>query len=133
MSIRDTILNADDFDRATFDVPEWGVKLELRSPSGEERAKLAALYGTSDDDGPDETARKREQLYAAMIVFTAHDPDTGERIFEAGDVAAVNAKSAAVIYRLGPEALRIAGMDADAQEREGKDSSPDPSNASGSS
>ena len=118
-SIRDRILDADDLDTQSVHVPEWDVTLELRSPSGAERAAMMRL--TVDDDGE----RKLDDwslLWPIAIAVCAFDPESGERVFQLDEVEALQAKNANVLQRLGDLCLALAGLKPDAVDA-GKGSS----------
>ena len=72
MALRDAILSSDDRGREIVDVPEWGVKLEIREPNVGQRAAL--IEGYQSNTG-------LAWVYSSMLVATAYDPETGERVF----------------------------------------------------
>ena len=121
MSLADKILAADDLTTETVDIPEWGVKIELRSPTGTERALL--LRQTVDDDG-EAKVDDWSILWPLAFIACAHDPDTGHRIFAFDAAELLQAKNGAVIGRLGDRCLEIAGLKKDAVEGAKKSSSP---------
>lgn len=112
-SLADKILAADDLTAETVDIPEWGVKVELRTPSGAERASL--LRQTVDDDG-EQRHEDWSILWPLAFIACAHDPETGERIFEWDQADALQSKNGAVLARLGDRCLDIAGLKADSLE-----------------
>lgn len=117
------ILAADDLDRVTENVPEWGVTLDLVTPNGDERAELASLF-SGDDDESDEAAKERTAvMFPLLIAICAHNPDTGERVFTEDHIAELRRKNGAVVWRLGQKCLEIAGMTADAVDEAGKEDS----------
>lgn len=123
MSLRDLIAAADDITREIVDVPEWGVKLELRSASGADRALL--LKQTVNADGePDADAWPL--LWAYALVVSAYDPETGQRAFTFDDVPMLQTKQAGVLTRLGNRCLELSGLTPDAVEG-AKKSAPDAS------
>lgn len=114
MNLRERILNAVDTDRELVDVPEWGVKVEVRSMSGRDRDNLIKAHG-----GGDLTSVSYAEFYPMLLRFSLYDPETGERIFTAEDDALLIDKSAAVIERLAEIVRRVSGLDEKAVE-EGK-------------
>lgn len=116
-TLREAILNADDLESRTVEVPEWGVTVELRSPSVERRGEMMTEYMT---DGAIDFVR----LYPALIVATAFDPESGDALFTNGDIPLLAKKSAKAMERLGAIASELSGM-TNVQDRvdEGKDSS----------
>lgn len=116
-AIRDLVLSSDDMDRQTLVVPEWGdASLELRSPNGDERAALALLFSSNDDETDEDAAERTARMYPALIAICAHDAETGERVFTDADVDALRKKNGAVVWRVGGACLKVAGMAADAVE-----------------
>ena len=105
MSLRDAILNADDFQSKPEDVPEWGVKIMLREMSGPGRNKFFEIVEFDKDN-----KAPLVEMYAAAIALSARDPETGELIFTPEDKQALMEKSATVIERLGKAALVLSGL-----------------------
>lgn len=108
MSLRDQILEADDIERRVVHVPEWGCTVEMRSPSGAERGRVVALLGRED---PDPTL-----LYAALLIPTLYDPESGERLFAPEDAEALSAKHGGVLERLSNVALELTAITPEAVE-----------------
>lgn len=117
MSIRDRILSADDIESEIVDVPQWGVKIEVRSMDGRSRARM--LSQASLDNG----SVNLESVYPDMVILCSFDPDTGERIFEPGDADALMSKAAGPIEQVAMAAMRVSGMAADSMDKAGNDSS----------
>ncbi len=68
MTLRETILQADDIDEAVIEVPEWDdVKITLRSLTGKERVQL--YEGV--------TGKQKVFMYADILIATARDPERG--------------------------------------------------------
>jgi len=101
--LRKTILEADDIESEIIDVPQWGIKVEIRGMSSKERAKL--LKSTSVNGEVD-----FDRWFPDLIIATAHDPETGDKIFEPADREALNAKSGAAITKLAEAASRLSGL-----------------------
>lgn len=122
MSLRDQILTADDLDRDTVDLGDIrgyeGVKVEVRSMSAKARAEM--LAGSREEDGSVDLV----SLYPLIVVATAHDAETGEKLFTPADADALNAKNAGLIERLASAGLRVSGLTEEASAEVGKDSSP---------
>lgn len=116
--IRRHILDYDDTQRKIVDVPEWGgIKLLMIGMNGIERAKYIRQF--RNDDG----TINYEAMYPSIIIACTHDPSTNERVFEETDAVAVNQKSGAALERLAIIALKLSGMDRDAEKEAGEDSS----------
>lgn len=128
------ILEANDVETVLHDVPEWGVKLELRSPTGDERAALVTAFIDVEASTATGKAQMRDlkRMYPTLIITCAYDPETGERIFEMTDqtIAALNGKRGDVLERIAMACMPLAGLSPD-QVDEGKDdSSTSPTNGS---
>jgi hypothetical protein len=116
MGIRDKVFAANDIESRVVDVPEWDVKLELRTPTVLERGELIAKF-MREEGTLDVVA-----MNPLLVVMCTHDPDTGDRVFTADDIDGLLGKSAAVMERLGEICLELSGLQ-NAAERltEGKD------------
>jgi hypothetical protein len=101
--LRKTIFEADDIESEIVEIPQWGVKIEVRGMTSKERAKL--LKSTSVNGEVD-----FDRWFPDLIIATAHDPETGEKVFEAADRDMLNTKSGAAITRLAETASRLSGL-----------------------
>ena len=90
MSLRDTIIQAEDLDSRVVDVPEWGVTVELRGMTGAQRMKLWEAT----------QAKSRTHFYSDILIATTYDPDTGQHVFDPADRDVISEKSGAVLDRL---------------------------------
>ena len=104
---REKILKAMDLSHEDLEVPEWGVTIRVVSPSGRERTRIVTSF-MNDDGMPD-----LEKMYPALIIATASDPETGERLFTADDAEALLDKNGRVLERIARAAMRVAGMNDD--------------------
>ena len=103
MSLRDQILAASDIERRVVVVPEWGdAKVEVRSPTGADRAKVIAIINAKDADA--------QLLYPALLIPSLFDPESGERLFTDDDGEALNAKNGVVLERLATVALELVAI-----------------------
>jgi hypothetical protein len=127
VGIRELIFGADDIESELLDVPQWGVKIDVRSMDGKTRARL--LRECMDENGD----LDYESLYPQVIIATAFDPTTGEKIFGPEDQEAINSKSGAALELVASCGMRVSGMDKDAAETAGKGSSTTPSDGSSTS
>lgn len=91
--------------RELVDVPEAGVTIEVRSLTAGGRGRV--MNAAQGADGGVDYSR----YYAALVLATAHDPDTGQPVFSEGDFDAVNALPAGVVARLASAAERLANLD----------------------
>ena len=94
-SIRDRIAASDDRRRVTVDVPEWDVKIELRSPTVRERGALFDAHYSADG-----TIADPSRLAVDAVIACAYDPDTGEKVFTDDDVDFLYERSSVVLDRL---------------------------------
>lgn len=117
-SLRDRILAIEDIPTETITVPQWGnISLQIRGMSGKDRSGLmkSALDSNNELDF--------SKLYPLLIIATAHDPETGERVFSDSDLNAINEKSGAALELVGKVAARLSGMDKESSDDMGKPSS----------
>lgn len=114
--LRETILAAQDIVTELVDVPEWGVKVEVRSMTARERSRAIMAWRT-DDDQVD-----LEKLYPVLLVQTVYDPETGDRVFQPEDADALNLKNSAALERLATVAIRLSGMEQKAVDKAGEGS-----------
>ena len=101
MSRRDTILQADDLGESIEDVPEWGIDIKLRGMTGKQRMR----YIESSK------GRDREYMYSDILIATAYDPDSGEKMFDDADREALSEKSGLVLERLALKVMADSGVD----------------------
>ena len=101
--LRKAILEADDIETEVVDVPQWGVKVEVRGMTSKERAKL--LRSTTVDGQVD-----FNRWFPDLLIATIHDPESGDRIFTQADRDALNQKSGAAISHLADVAARLSGL-----------------------
>ncbi len=117
MSIRDQILTAQDIPSESVDVPEWGVKVEVRGMTGAERTRIMdkAVGQTGDVN--------LQFVYPEIVIATSFDPESGEQIFSPSDRDALLAKSANALDRLASVGMRLSGFTQESADVAGKDSS----------
>ena len=122
MSIREQIKSAEDSSIESYEVPEWGVTLEIRSMTAHSRAMFVAEMASEDGSigGVNDPARI-EGMWWNVISQTCHDPKTGELAFEDGDQEWLFQKNAKVVNDLANECMAASGLTEEAQEEAGKD------------
>lgn len=108
---REAILGADDIQTETVDVPGWGDKVTVKG-----------LTGAELDDYQNSVRRFRagqvEMLgngRAKLLVRTLVD-DSGRRLFEDKDAAALGKKSGRIIDQLYDVAARLSGLSEEEQD-----------------
>jgi hypothetical protein len=115
--MRDLIFGSDDLVSELVDVPEWGVTIELRTPTVARRGELISEF--ISENGKIDYVR----MYPALVVSTACVPGTEEPLFSREDIEALANKSSLAMERLGKVAVQLSGLDDAAEKVEvGKES-----------
>jgi len=117
VSIRDQILAKQDIPSEMVDVPEWGVKVEVRGMTGAERTRIMDKATQNAGDV------NLQFVYPEIVIATAFDPETGEQVFKPSDRDALLAKSATALDRIAAVGMRLSGFTAESADDMGKDSS----------
>jgi len=123
-SIREAIQAADDGSADLYEVPEWGVVVEIRSMTARSRAHFVAEMASEDGtvggvNDPDRIVG----MWWHVIGQTCFDPDTGERAFDDGDDSWLFEKNARVVNDLANACMAASGLTEEAVGDAGKDSS----------
>ena len=116
MSIRDQILNSNDIPKKLVKVKEWNVEVEVRGMTGAERTRILDL---AQGDG----GMNLQMVYPEIVISTAFDAETGEKIFSPEDRTALLSKSANALDALATVGMRLSGFLAETSNDLGKDSS----------
>src|SRR5882724_2995348 len=109
MSMREKIKSTPDSSAEVIPVPEWDVKIEVRSMTARTRARM--LRECVD---PDEGTMDFEKLYPALLVACSYDPETGEAVFVEADVEWLNDKASGPVERLAQAGMRLSGLSREA-------------------
>jgi hypothetical protein len=129
MGLAERIFETDDLEVRHIDVPEWDVKLELRSPSAEERSRMVQSF-ISMDDLASGSVRMNDlsAMYPALLIACCYDPETGEPVFQSdpATVAAINRKRGEVVERVAMVCMELCGLKPDSVEAAKADSSTSP-------
>ena len=115
MSIRDQILAKQDIPSEMVDVPEWGVKVEVRGMTGAERTRIMDKATQNAGDV------NLQFVYPEIVIATAFDPESGEQVFKPNDRDALLAKSATALDRIAAVGMRLSGFTAESADNLGKD------------
>ena len=115
-SLRQTILDCDDTQTELVSVPEWSVDILVQGMTGETRA--AMLERSMNEDGEMSFA----SLYPEILIASCRDPETHDLLFVPGDVPSLNQKSGGVLERLARKAMKLSGLDSEAETKAGKSS-----------
>ena len=130
--LRDKILAANDVESELVEIPEWGVSVEVRSMSLAMRERIGQMASEAEGSArpaPTSTPPSRVGCHRHRL-----DPETGEALFTADDIAALNNKNAAAVGKLSEVGARLSGLTGRGQGRSGKDAStPSANNRSSSS
>lgn len=100
-----SILDASDLKTVDVDVPEWGGTVRLAVMSGEARDKYENSIHVFDDLGnpvKKDLSNLRAKLVAACLV-----DESGDLLFDVGEVKLLGRKSNAALDRLYFEAVRL--------------------------
>lgn len=117
-SIRDRIAAVRPYASEIIPVPAWGVDIEVRSITlGLRNDMLASVID------PETKEADVKKLYPELIIRSAHDPETGERVFADDDLAFINGRDAGSADLLAKAALRLSGMTDEAKDAEAGKSS----------
>lgn len=120
------IFAVDDIEQELLEVPVWGVTVLIKSMTARDRAKMVGKAAGNNGQFA------LEELLPDLVIQCTFDPETGEQVFLPGDRDALMSKSAAAIEQIAGVAMRLSGMETEAVDEAGKDSSPTPSDASSS-
>ena len=114
--LRDQIINTTDTRTETVVVPEWdNAKIEVRAFTVAEQEAFYKKVMLTDRKGMFAGVDRRKWT-VQLILASAYDPDTGEKLFEAADADSLSKKSAKAIGRVFDVAARLSGISDDAVE-----------------
>lgn len=128
---REMILNADDMEYETVDVPKWGGEITLKTLTGTVRDKFEASMIATSKSG--QQTQNLDNLRARLIVLCAIDRDDNDLpIFTHEDIKPLGKKSAAALDLVFSAAQELNGFTkADVEAlTEGFDSDPSESSTS---
>ena len=117
MSIRDQILAVQDIPTQIVEVPEWGVKIEVRGMTGAERTRIMDKATANQGD------MNLQMIYPEIVIATSFDPLTGEQVFSPEDRDILLSKSATALDRVASVGMRLSGFTKESADELGKDSS----------
>lgn len=118
--ISQIVADAKDIETEEVPIPQWGVTIEVRGMDGTNRSLYLNRFFKAKEEGNEEDLASIE---TDMLVFCCYDPEDGSQAFVAEDIPMLLTKSGAVIGRLATTAMRLSGLDKDAEKRWGKVSS----------
>ena len=117
MNLKDKIKAAKDIETETVDVKQWGVKIEMRSMTGAQRARILNTDIEVDEKHPKQNRVMFEKLYPDIIVACAFDPTTNEPVFTDDDKGWLMEKNCGPIEQLALVGMRLSGLSANALEQ----------------
>ena len=102
---KSAILAASDLKFEDVPVPAWGGTVRIRTMTGAERDEFRASIATAEGE-PGVAIGK----FSAALLVAACVDESGERLFTASDMAALQAKSAASLDAPAAVAMRLNGL-----------------------
>ena len=114
-NIRDRIFAASDIPKEIVHIPEWDMDIEVRGMTGADRTRILQRAVDPDTGGVNLTS-----VYPEIVIASAYDPETGERIFDDDDAAALLSKSASALDRIATVGQRLGGFTKEASDAAGK-------------
>jgi len=120
---RDAILQAEDLERRTIPVPEWGGDVLIRALTGAERD---AYEASMHQQRGKEMIRNLANVRAKLVAKCAIDED-GNRLFTDQDANALGRKSAAALDRVFEACAELSRLTDEDIDELGKASGSDPS------
>jgi hypothetical protein len=119
MSVRDKILAVqNDTPSELVKIKEWDVEVMVRGFTlGAKDNFLAAIIN------PETKQADLRAFNVGILVGTAFDPESGEKLFTESDIPILKEKSAAVVQRLVDVGTRLSGLSDEAVELAAKKSS----------
>lgn len=121
LSLREKIKACNDIESVLVDIPEWGCKIEMRTPTSREASALeewSAAHAPKEGDDPDPS--RFRGLKEQYIMACAYDPDSGKQLFGLSDMDWLGDKNAKVIERLWRIAQGLVGLTPEEEDDLGK-------------
>jgi hypothetical protein len=110
-------MKAKDISGELMEIKEWGVKVEIRTMTARQRARVMEnaidpLTGKSSISG----------IYPEIAIACVFDPESGEPVFSIEDKDALLEKSGAVLEKIASKAMTLSGLTEEASASLGKGS-----------
>lgn len=117
VSIRDQIMKAKDISGELMEIKEWGVKVEVRTMTARQRARVM-------ENAIDPVTGKSSIsiIYPEIAIACVFDPESGEPVFTVDDKDALLEKSGAVLEKIASKAMVLSGLTEEASASLGKGS-----------
>ena len=117
VSIRDQIMKAKDISGELMEIKEWGVKVEIRTMTARQRARV--MENAID---PITGKSSISIIYPEIAIACVFDPESGEPVFTIDDKDALLEKSGAVLEKIASKAMTLSGLTEEASASLGKGS-----------
>ncbi len=124
--LSEKIRAVDDASAEEYEIPEWGVTVEIRSITARARARFVASIANPDGTTNVTDPERIEGMWWHVISQTCYDPASGELVFEDSDQEWLFERNATVVNDLASRAMEISGLGDKAVDEAGKDSSDSP-------
>jgi hypothetical protein len=118
--ISDQVSQADDIETELVDIPEWGVKIAVRSMDGVRRSQFMTDFTRARENEDDSAAVGK--IEADLIVACCFDPEDNSQAFTIEDIPMLLSKSGAVLGRLSRIASKLSGLSAEDEAEQVKNS-----------
>ena len=117
VSLRDQIMKAKDISGELMEIKEWGVKVEIRTMTARQRARV--MENAID---PITGKSSISVIYPEIAIACVFDPESGEPVFTIDDKDALLEKSGAVLEKIASKAMTLSGLTEEASASLGKGS-----------
>lgn len=117
VSLRDQIMKAKDISGELMEIKEWGVKVEIRTMTARQRARV--MENAID---PITGKSSISIIYPEIAIACVFDPESGEPVFTNDDKDALLEKSGAVLEKIASKAMTLSGLTEEASASLGKGS-----------
>lgn len=122
--LRSYVLSYDDSESELVPVPGWGdAKFLVKGLSALERADFLKRCSTQQKDGT--LYVDMVKYWPDLVIRTAHDPKTGELVFQPTDRDALNRKMAKNLQEVAAVARRLSGLEDNSQAEAKSESNSD--------
>jgi len=102
---RDDILGADDIERETVEVPEWGGEVLVRGLTAQQYIGMG--FDLRDEEGLN--TEKAQEMMPKIVSLGVID-ENGDCLFTVGDIKTLGRKSFGPIERISTTILRLSGL-----------------------
>lgn len=132
-NMRQRVIAKNDRNSETMPIPEWGETIEVRGMSGKMRDRYIDTVmglGLTEESDTSKVGALVLPLMPEMVLDGVYDPETGEKVFLAGDLDILREKNPSVIDRIAKKVIDLSALGEKAVDEAGKPSSVTPNDAS---